>query len=96
MPTVPTRKRRIEIITQMLYRSYDAQFKFATADVFNALALKIERILVRAFPNDDHDDLSPEVLEARLKYVIERILLSKESVALQPNNFTLDDIKFEL
>ncbi|KAF0756600.1 hypothetical protein AaE_004570 [Aphanomyces astaci] len=97
LPTPPTRKRRADIITQMLYRSYDAQFKVATSDVFNALAMKIERILSRAFPNDDDDDLSPDVLESRLKFVIERILYSKESVALQPNNFTLDEfVKFEL
>ncbi|KAF0756599.1 hypothetical protein DYB28_003811 [Aphanomyces astaci] len=85
------RRRRTAQITRLLQRSYFAQFKHAPSPVFVSLALKVERILYRTFPLDDEVLLTPEVLEVKVRHVIKRILLAKESVALQPNNYSIED-----
>ncbi|CAK4088518.1 unnamed protein product [Aphanomyces euteiches] len=88
------RHQRTEYIMRLLYDSYASNLKHANPDVFAALALKIERILLRSFPNDV--DIPPQVLEAQMRHVIERILFSKETVALQPNNYTVDELLYEV
>ncbi|RHY26846.1 hypothetical protein DYB32_007227 [Aphanomyces invadans] len=86
-----TRRRRTSQIQRLLQRAYAVQHKHASPLIFTSLALKIERILYRTFPHDDDVLMAPEVLEVKLRHVIKRILLSKDSVTLQPNNYSIDE-----
>ncbi|KDO35717.1 hypothetical protein SPRG_18865 [Saprolegnia parasitica CBS 223.65] len=79
------RARCTPLIASLLQRScrYEALVREET---FTALARKLERMLLKAYPLDIAV-VSEDELRWRLRHIVRRLLKSKDCVALQPNNY---------
>ncbi|CAK4069247.1 unnamed protein product [Aphanomyces euteiches] len=78
LPQKPVKhSKRTDQIMRLLKDAYSAQLKHATGKAFITLALKIERILYREFPDDSNIVLSPPVLALKLRLIISKILKAK-------------------
>ncbi|OQS05148.1 hypothetical protein THRCLA_20708 [Thraustotheca clavata] len=78
------RPRLTRHIVELLQRScrYEALVRQET---FTKLAMKLERMLIKAYPAIDQ--LTEEQLVWKLRHIVRRLLKSKDCVALQPNNY---------
>lgn len=88
-PLAHLRRRRALMIMELLRQTYRAHFKQASDRVLASLAMKIERILQRTYPDDCANCQTQEMLEDKLKNVIERILLGKEQPPKSSNKHSL-------
>ncbi|ETV77066.1 hypothetical protein H257_08974 [Aphanomyces astaci] len=66
--------KRTDQIMRQLQHTYSKQFKFSNGKAFITLALKIEGMLYREFPNDANVVLSSSALARRLQHVVVKVL----------------------